>query len=358
MKNIGVLFVKRHMCIVLSFIMIVTACVAFVSPSAYAADKPAKVKGIKVVSGFEAMLVTWKPVRGKNIRYEIRQGNKVRATDLKETKARIWFNPYPAKPDGEAMKISFDVFAYYETTVKDAKGKAKKVKVYSDKNTVWNVQPVHPMYVVFQTTSKAYLYPTAGTNKAVGAVGKGSQMVAFGGSRSPSNGSNERVLVRIKGKTYYIKSEVISIIKMRYNSREKFNKTTFESFVNDANLKSYPKSGPKRLIWVSTYQQKLYLFTWNYNTNKWVIDSRYPKGLWCNTGKDLTPYGVMRITGKWEKKPSTGTKWWSTFNAIGIHQKLREPLGMPASGGCIRIATDEARWFYYNIARGTTVFVY
>ena len=58
------------------------------------------------------------------------------------------------------------------------------------------------------------------------------------------------------------------------------------------------------------------------------------------------------------KKIKTGIKWWSIFNHVGVHQKLSDALGKPASRGCVRIPTKEAEWVYYNIPKGTGIFVY
>jgi hypothetical protein len=97
----------------------------------------------------------------------------------------------------------------------------------------------------------------------------------------------------------------------------------------------------------------------NTSTNKWAIYSDYPYGLLCNTGKELTPYGVLRVANKWAKKPTTGTKWWCIFHSVGIHEKLGDALGKPTSGGCVRIADAYAYRFYSELIKvGTTVFVY
>ena len=58
------------------------------------------------------------------------------------------------------------------------------------------------------------------------------------------------------------------------------------------------------------------------------------------------------------KKIKTGTKWWSIFNHVGIHEKLGDALGKPASGGCVRIQDGEAKWFYDNIPKGTAILIY
>jgi hypothetical protein len=162
---------------------------------------------------------------------------------------------------------------------------------------------------------------------------------------------------------YYARSGDVNILKMKYNFKQPYSKKHVEGFINDGidngkKLTSNPKMHGKKLIWVNTYNQRVYLFTWDKADKKWVISSRYPKGLPCNTGKELTPYGIFHVTSKWDVKESTGTRWWCIFNSVGIHEKLGDALGHPASGGCVRIPDADARWFYFNVGKMTTVLVY
>ena len=341
--------------------IIFVVCTAFISASAYAAEKPEPVKGLKWVSGYESVILTWKPVKSNEgtVKYEVRQGKTVKATNLTATKAKIKFNPYPTKKDGVANTATYDVYAYIDVKTENENGDIINQRLYSDKMTVADVEPVHPMYIVVETTCTATLYATKSSNKSAGKIRKGTRLVAYGGSRI--KGENKRILVRVKkGKklvTRYIKIGQVKTIKQRYNSKKLYSKATIESFINDKGLTSNPK-GKKRLIFVNTYTQRLYLM--RRSGTKWVIDEKYPRGLACNTGTNLklTPYGVFRITGFWDRKPTTGTRWWCIFNHVAVHEKLTDSLGKPASTGCVRIADKEAQWFYDTIRAKTTIFVY
>lgn len=64
--------------------------------------------------------------------------------------------------------------------------------------------------------------------------------------------------------------------------------------------------------------------------------------------------------------------WWVSFKDWGVYLFHSVPmdrdknvlaeeaakLGIPASHGCIRLETDNARWIYDNIPAGTPVFIH
>lgn len=335
---------KRTVAVLLMALMFLGSF-AMLEPGTYADGEPAAVRNLKWVSGFNSVILTWKGVSASG--YEVRQGSKVLRTNLTQTRVRISMDPYPTSSKGNVRTASYSVYAF---NVIDG------AKVYSAPATVKNVSPVHPMYIIVQTRGKTKLYPNATSNKSVRTAKGGQKLVVMGGSRQ--DGRNKRMVIQIGGKQYYVKAGDVKVLKMLYNSKTKYNKTNVESFINDKNLDSKPVSGPKRMIWVNTYNQRVYLFA--RKGGKWVIDSRYPNGLLANTGRELTPYGVYKVSTKWRRKEETGTNWWTILGGtgVGIHEKLGDALGKPASGGCIRIPDSEARWFYYNIKRRTTVMVY
>jgi hypothetical protein len=133
------------------------------------------------------------------------------------------------------------------------------------------------------------------------------------------------------------------------------------------NIKGY-SSCTNYLIWVSIAYQRLNVFTgskghWNLN-NSFIIGTGIP-------GRD-TPTGVWKLI----KKNSQG---WTTSDytvkpvvtfineKYGFHSRLYYPdstkvwdskIGFPCSHGCIRMYTNDIKWFYDNIPLGTTVIVY
>lgn len=322
---------------------------------------------------YEKVRLTWKPnsnYGNRKVYYEIRRGGingQVVRSDVTGTSYTAAYDPYPGDANGKgtsgvARKGIFCVRAY---VIIDGK------RVYSNHVTKSNIDIIHPMYVRVKAKRNAKMYASESSNTSVGTVKKGTQYIVIGGSRV--NGEKKRVIIKVGtkngvgGQLRYISSSDVTYEKMWYSSKPGSNSTAkagyspaaILNFINDRGLTSNPKKGPKRLIWVNTYNQRVYLFQMNTSTNKWAIYSDYPYGLLCNTGKELTPYGVFRVANKWAKKPTTGTKWWCIFHSVGIHEKLGDALGKPTSGGCVRIADAYAYRFYSELIKvGTTVFVY
>ena len=97
------------------------------------------------------------------------------------------------------------------------------------------------------------------------------------------------------------------------------------------------------------------------------------KYLSCSPGKSSTPTikGTFKVTGRGKSfGTDTYTCWYYTqfygdylFHSIiyykGSMTKVMDGrLGMHLSHGCVRLATNEAKWIYENIPNGTTVIIY
>ena len=101
---------------------------------------------------------------------------------------------------------------------------------------------------------------------------------------------------------------------------------------------------------------------------KWVLKSKWQ----CTVGKPSTPTitGSYNITGR---EPSFGTDKYSVKYATRIkggyyyHSILYDAagkyiidgrLGQALSHGCVRLATENAKWIYENIPDGTKVIIH
>lgn len=96
----------------------------------------------------------------------------------------------------------------------------------------------------------------------------------------------------------------------------------------------------------------------------------------CSSGKegDETPTGTFTITDRgksfYNPKVKEGAYYWTRFYKTFLFHSLpfdeneeMEPqeaakLGTPASHGCIRLETENAKWIYDNIPEGTTVVIH
>lgn len=121
------------------------------------------------------------------------------------------------------------------------------------------------------------------------------------------------------------------------------------------------------LIYVNLSEQMTYVYKGT--MNKW--DS--VKSFTCSTGIDdeKTPTGVfdVRERGDWffSDKYEQGGKYWVQFyedylfHSVPYNEDQSEvvdnTLGTPASHGCIRLKTADAKWIYDNIEAGTKVII-
>jgi len=372
---------SRKIIAVVVMVMMFFGCIALFETKTFAATEETTqtteitVKAPKKLTAtpeYENVALKWSKVKGatgyqvrwriSGSKYKKKYINKV-TLDAKTRKYDVPFDPYPGNKkgrgtSGKAHKVNCEVRAFVE---KDGK------KYYSDWVKQNKIEVVHPMYVVVKARYNANIYAGPSSYKSVGKTVRGKEYIVIGGSRV--RGENKRVIIKVKGKLRYIKSGDVSRVKMVYNfGSKKTNRYTtkqVENFVNTANNgKPYSsiartRSYGRALVWVNTYHQRVYLFKWNSKTKKWYIHPDYKKGIPCNTGLELTPYGIFKFSSKWYRKESTGTMWWSIFNYVGIHEKLGDALGKPASGGCVRIPDHIAHRFYNGQVRvGQKVLVY
>ena len=363
--NSNTLYIKRTIVAIIVSAFIIIGCFA-TADDVYAANPtpPGKVTITKEITGYEAALLAWSPVTSSEgtVYYEVRQDDKVvdygkgnskkKATNLTDTKIRI---PLSLDANGKFPdKVQYSVYAY----IVKPNEQGQNTNWYSEPALTKEIRIIHPMYVSFKAKSGTKYYSSKSTKRSLGKLTAGKTYYAFGGARV-NRAQDATFMVKLNGKTVYVKPSGAKNVKQKFSFKKPFTNEEVESFINDSGLNSKPvkvkgKNRPRRMIWVNTYNQRVYLFTGS--KGNWKIEKKLP----ANTGggKLLTPFGVKKISSKWDKKPTTGTRWWCIFNNVGIHQKLGPALGKPLSGGCVRIPTDEAKWFYNNISKRTTVLVY
>ena len=121
------------------------------------------------------------------------------------------------------------------------------------------------------------------------------------------------------------------------------------------------------LIYVNLSEQMTYVYKGT--MNKWDTVKTFT----CSTGIDdeETPTGVfdVRERGDWffSDKYQQGGKYWVQFygnylfHSVPYNEDQSEvvdnTLGTPASHGCIRLKTNDAKWIYDNIEAGTKVII-
>ncbi|MGM9974612.1 MAG: L,D-transpeptidase [Clostridiaceae bacterium] len=135
-----------------------------------------------------------------------------------------------------------------------------------------------------------------------------------------------------------------------------------DSFVSSNNIQS-----PTNYLLITDLRNRL-TYVYRKNNNSWQQLYRWS----CTVGKPETPtvQGIFDIKGR---KPGFGTDRYSVkyatriiggyyyhsilYNSTGSYV-IDGRLGMALSHGCIRLATQNAKWIYDNIPNGTTVLIH
>lgn len=133
--------------------------------------------------------------------------------------------------------------------------------------------------------------------------------------------------------------------------------------INTLNIESLTSN----LIYVNLKDQITYIYKGSINNWDKI------KNFKCSTGieSEKTPTGIfdVRERGAWffSDKYNQGGKYWVQFygdylfHSVPYNKDQSEvvdyTLGVPASHGCIRLKTEDAKWIYDNIESGTKVII-
>lgn len=133
--------------------------------------------------------------------------------------------------------------------------------------------------------------------------------------------------------------------------------------INILNIESLTSN----LIYVNLKDQITYIYKGSINNWDKI------KSFKCSTGieSEKTPTGIfdVRERGAWffSDKYNQGGKYWVQFygdylfHSVPYNKDQSEvvdyTLGVPASHGCIRLKTEDAKWIYDNIESGTKVII-
>ena len=133
--------------------------------------------------------------------------------------------------------------------------------------------------------------------------------------------------------------------------------------INTLNIESLTSN----LIYVNLKDQITYIYKGSINNWDKI------KSFKCSTGieSEKTPTGIfdVRERGAWffSDKYNQGGKYWVQFygdylfHSVTYNNDQSEVvdynLGVPASHGCIRLKTEDAKWIYDNIESGTKVII-
>lgn len=173
--------------------------------------------------------------------------------------------------------------------------------------------------------------------------------------------------------------DISNKIKFISSAREEYLAsvdTEDESYTSNAILESITLDNINNLnvesktpyfLYVNLNDQKTYVYEGS--LNNWNL----LKTMDCSTGieGEETPKGVFSVTsrGEWffSEEYQQGGKYWVQFMGdylfhslpLDINQStiLDYTLGVPASHGCIRLNTEDAKWIYDNVSDDTKVII-
>lgn len=123
-----------------------------------------------------------------------------------------------------------------------------------------------------------------------------------------------------------------------------------------------------KLVFVNISEQKTYIYTGS--INNWSLEKEFI----CSTGIENkeTPVGIFEVQTRapwfFASKYGQGGKYYVQFMGNYLFHSvpfaedqetvLDETLGEPASHGCIRLDTDDAKWLYDNVLDGSKIIIY
>ncbi|MBM7855588.1 lipoprotein-anchoring transpeptidase ErfK/SrfK [Desulfohalotomaculum tongense] len=217
---------------------------------------------------------------------------------------------------------------------------------------------VKPSIVVATITKSTKVYSNYTTGQVSGQLAEGDKVEVF-----RDRGYQWYYVKNLTNNlTGWIPAEPISIPADPATNQNKMNQKELETFVN---LKGF-QSDTNYLVWVDIDRQLVHVFTGT--LENWKLQ----KSMDCATGKNISPTlrgsFTIKERGTWFYSPQfqSGAKYWVRYSgaylfhtvAMDKNQQIKDPtLGKRASNGCIRLAVEDAKWFYDTIPRGTKVFV-
>jgi peptidoglycan hydrolase-like protein with peptidoglycan-binding domain len=156
------------------------------------------------------------------------------------------------------------------------------------------------------------------------------------------------------------KPTVETLYKPPATTPKTYDTAAIEQYINSRNF----PSKTKYFIWIDIPKQRVNVFTGS--NNNWKL----LKSMICSTGKSRTPTikgnFTVGIKGSYFIADSGARCKWYTqikgnylFHSVLYDNKgnkiIDGTLSVPASHGCVRLATENAKFIYDNIPAGTAI---
>ena len=215
-----------------------------------------------------------------------------------------------------------------------------------------------PVYVTLLRDQDFYVSQYK-TDKVHGTIKAGTVVINWG------QGINlDMCNIEYEGKRGYVPYDALEIPEDPETNPNRLTKEQLEEYANEVGKF---ESETNYYIWTDIDRQLTYIFEGG--TGNWSL-----KYAWeCATGTNFSPttrgHYTISARGSWffTERLNSGLKWWTRFNGGYVFHSvtytkdkklLDDRLGVRASAGCVRLATENAKWIYDNIPRNTGVWIH
>ena len=288
------------------------------------------VKKLKAYAGYKQIKLKWAKVKGAET-YIIQR----------KVKGGSWEQVGTSKTKVFIDDVEMYTKYYYRVYAVNGVAKSKPAKI--SKKCVSRMR----IYITFRSTKR---------------YGKGVKVKAGERVMSDRYGGGKYYFKADNGKYYSVarfavRNQKADYVKTNKKDNNNYSKAEATFFINQYLDKAKIKSNKKYLIWVSSYNQHVYVF--KKSKGKWVAT----KHNWeCSMGKASTPSPTGNKVLHQKIAHRHGISYWNCFSSLnalhGVHSGWGSLLGRLASHGCIRNKTENAKWIYYNCSKGTKVIVF
>ena len=291
--------------------------------------EPTAVSDLKAEPGYEAVLLSWKANGAEKYYVYKKDPGATTYSKAGETTATE-FRAKGIKP--------YKNYSFYVTALKDGQE--------SSKSNVVTGACIREMTYTLKIKKGGKLKSHGGP-KVSYKLKKGQTLIATGFSAGKYMFKNNKSV-------YYCAKTRTSSRKANYTKKFNYSEKSAEDLANNKKL----TSRTNKMLWVSTYTQRVYYFEKQKN-GKWECTDQWE----CATGKASapTPTGVTGQKAIWKKVRSRhGIPWWSPFSSMNsMHgRKKGWGVGKPASSGCVRNPNDKAKKVYKTCKVGTRVLIF
>ena len=318
-------------------------------PVLQAPDAPTSLEVVYTDAG---NVLTWSKVKYANgyavYSFDFDKGEYVK-------QATVTTNTWTDKGNGEAGKFRYYVKAFRREGGRTLYGTGISKLVYGNQDLLAAAE-IHPILYSGVINQNTTLYKESSGSASAGTISAGTNVTV---SYRVWHGRNRIILS--DGSVYWITNSHVRCTSDHYTSKD-YTKSAKETFINNTGY----SSSSNYFVWVSTYTQRVNIFTGSQGNWKLLLTTP------CATGvvATFTPHGsgILKSHERTHYAEYSYYEWLTYFTSgNAFHTRIKKnsdgsfrskTLGKPMSGGCVRVMDDIARMIYYDIPLQTGELIY